>query len=69
MIASIESNYIFYVLCHYLKEGIGYPCAGQNNTTGDPAPISINTPFTMPVIAGALLPTGSNHLCNKCSAS
>lgn len=68
MIISIESNYV-YVLCHYLKEGTGYPCAGQNNTTEDPAPISINTPFTMPVIAGALLPTGSNHLCNKCSAS
>jgi hypothetical protein len=30
----------------------------------DSAPVSINTPFTMPVIAGALLPTGSNHLCN-----
>lgn len=44
----------------YLKEGTGYPCAGHGNTTLDALVFSIHTPFTSPVNAGALLPTGSN---------
>lgn len=45
----------------YLNEGTGYPCAGQESTTLEPALFSIHPPFKLPVNVGALLPTGSNE--------